>query len=325
MFYSFGIISIEGVFIILFIEIIGFIFYFSNNYKINLILEVLNIVLTGLIFICFMIEPNRNIWVELNFFMYIWFVIFFISIINLIQSFIFRRHSNEKISIDLYPPSLFYDPFAIGLILLPNSWYVWLLLLFANNRQQLGKDPSPLFSIKNQNILNDNINKINLRRFHIPISIFFLTFFVLDNWFSKSNSLVTIFLFNGAFIAIFSYGEILKRNFSNTFKRYKSFSLVLGNYRVMDEIATKNGFLNLLKRFNLPDYAILATPYNKLVSNVDIMSKEDLAVNSHHLILLDGGEDSSRIVEMERGLSNFLGRVDTVIDVFDIPGLEIDD
>jgi hypothetical protein len=54
------------------------------------------------------------------------------------------------------------------------------------------------------------------------------------------------------------------------------------------------------------------------------MPKEELAVNSHHLVLLDGGEDSSRIVEMEKELSNFLGRVDTVIDFFAVPGQEMD-
>lgn len=321
MFYSFGIISIEGFLIILFLNLFQPIVYFSNKYKIILLWKLIETVFMVFTFTSF---SNLNL-LDLVLFIYIWGVNFVIGLMNFVQALIFRKYSKEKISTEIVPDSLFYDPIGIGLILLPNSWFVWVLAALTFFAKSLDKDPFPLFSLRNQNMLFDDVGKINVKKLHLPFFTFFLTYFIIHNWVYSSNSLTTVFLFNGVFILIISCQQILRRNYANTFKKYVSFSLVSGNYRFIAAITEEKGFLSLLQRFNLNNYAILATPYDTLVvSNTKTKSKEELAVNSHHLVLLDGGEDSSRIVEMEKEFSNFLGRVDTVIDFFAVPGQEID-
>jgi hypothetical protein len=322
MFYSFGIISIEGFLIILFLYVFQPIVLFSNKYKIILLWKLIEPVFMVSILIAF---SNLNL-LDLALFLYIWGVNFVIGMMNFAQTLIFPKYSEEKIVPEIVPNSLFYDPISIGLILLPNSWFIWVLGILTFLAKNLDKDPFPLFSLRNQNVLFDDVGKINIKKLHFPFFIFFLSYFLMQNWYANSNSLTTIFLFNGAFILIISYQQILRRNFTNTFKKYGSFSLVSGNYRFIAAVTEGRGFLNLLQRFNLENYAILATPYDTLVvSNTKTRSKEELAVNSHHLVLLDGGEDSSRIVEMEKEFSNFLGRVDTVIDFFAVPGQEMDE
>ena len=322
MFYSFGIISIEGFLIILFFYVFQPIVLFSNKYKIILLWKLIEPVFMVFILIAF---SNLNL-LDLVLFLYIWGVNFVIGMMNFAQTLIFLKYSEEKIVPEIVPNSLFYDPISIGLILLPNSWFIWVLAWLAfQHAKSLDKDPFPLFSLRNQNVLFDDVGKINIKKLHLPFFTFFLAYFLIHNWVFSSNSLTTIFLFSGVFILIISYQQILRRNFTNTFKKYVSFSIISGNYRFISTVTEGRGFLNLLQRFNLNNYAILATPYNTLVvSNTKTRSKEELAVNSHHLVLLDGGEDSYRIVEMEKEFSNFLGRVDTVIDFFTVPGQDID-
>jgi hypothetical protein len=316
MLFTFGIISIDGFVITLLIYFITTIVDFSKKSKIHLSWSILETVLFAFIFFTFSKDLNT---IEKALFLCIWFYNLILTLSILVQSLTFRRSSSRKIDVDGVPISHFIQPIFVGLIFLPDSWFIWVfsfLVLFA---PMVIHDPFPLFSIKNQNVLFDDIKRINIKKLHYPFFIFFGYYFYLQ------DALVSIFLFNGAFIFLISLQENWKRNFSNPFKKYVSFSVVSGNYNFIADVTQKRGFLSLLQRFNLDNYAILATPYDTLVvSNTKTKSKEELAINSHHLVLLDGGEDSSQIVEMEKEFSNFLGRVDTVIDFFAVPGQEID-
>jgi hypothetical protein len=316
MLFAFGIISIDGFVITLLTYLITTIVDFSKKVKIHLSWRILETIFFGFIFWTFGKELNP---VEKGLFIYIWLYNLVLTLLIFVQSVTFRRSSNRKIDVTGVPISFFIHPIFVGLIFLPYSWVIWVysfLILFAKS---VVDDRFPLFSIKNQSILFDNPKKINVKKLHYPFFVFFTYYFYLQ------DSLASIFLFNGAFIFLITLLENYERNFSNPFKKYVSFSLVSGNYRFIAAITEEKGFLSLLQRFNLGNYAILATPYDTLVvSNTKTKSKEELAVNSHHLVLLDGGEDSSRIVEMEKEFSNFLGRVDTVIDFFAVPGQEID-
>jgi len=316
MLFSFEKISIDGLVVILLIYSVSQIVDFSKKPIVHLSWRILETILFGFIFLTFSKELHT---IEKALFLCIWFYNLVLTLLIFVQSLTFHRSSSRKIDVFAVPISHFIQPIFVGLIFLPDSWVIWVfsfLVLFAPT---VVHDPFPLFSIKNQNVLFDDIKRINIKKLHYPFFIFFGYYFYLQ------DSLASIFLFNGAFIFLISLQENWKRNFSNPFKKYVSFSVVSGNYNFIADVTQKRGFLSLLQRFNLDNYAILATPYDTLlVSNTKTMPKEKLAVNSHHLVLLDGGEDSSRIVEMEKEFSNFLGRVDTVIDFFAVPGQEMD-
>jgi hypothetical protein len=316
MLFAFGIISIDGFVITLLTYLITTIVDFSKKVKIHLSWRILETILIGIIFLTFSEELNT---IEKAFFLCIWFYNLILTLLIFVQSLTFRRSSSRKIDVDGVLTSHFIHPIFVGLIFLPNSWFIWVFSILVLFAPTVVHDPFSLFSIKNQNVLFDDVKRINIKKLHYPFFIFFGYYFYLQ------DSLASIFLFNGAFIFLISLQENWKRNFSNPFKKYVSFSVVSGNYNFIADVTQKRGFLSLLQRFNLSNYAILATPYDTLVvSNTKTKSKEELAVNSHHLVLLDGGEDSSRIVEMEKEFSNFLGRVDTVIDFFAVPGQEMD-
>ena len=316
MLFSFEKISIDGLVVILLIYSVSQIVDFSKKPIVHLSWRILETILFGFIFLTFSKELHT---IEKALFLCIWFYNLVLTLLIFVQSLTFHRSSSRKIDVFAVPISHFIQPIFVGLIFLPDSWVIWVfsfLVLFAPT---VVHDPFPLFSIKNQNVLFDDSKRINIKKLHYPFFIFFGYYFYLQ------DSLASIFLFNGAFIFLISLQENWKRNFSNPFKKYVSFSVVSGNYNFIADVTQKRGFLSLLQRFNLDNYAILATPYDTLVvSNTKTMPKEKLAVNSHHLVLLDGGEDSSRIVEMEKEFSNFLGRVDTVIDFFAVPGQEMD-
>ena len=316
MLFSFEKISIDGLVVILLIYSVSQIVDFSKKPIVHLSWRILETILFGFIFLTFSKELHT---IEKALFLCIWFYNLVLTLLIFVQSLTFHRSSSRKIDVFAVPISHFIQPIFVGLIFLPDSWFIWVfsfLVLFAPT---VVHDPFPLFSIKNQNVLFDDSKRINIKKLHYPFFIFFGYYFYLQ------DSLASIFLFNGAFIFLISLQENWKRNFSNPFKKYVSFSVVSGNYNFIADVTQKRGFLSLLQRFNLDNYAILATPYDTLlVSNTKTMPKEKLAVNSHHLVLLDGGEDSSRIVEMEKEFSNFLGRVDTVIDFFAVPGQEMD-
>lgn len=57
----------------------------------------------------------------------------------------------------------------------------------------------------------------------------------------------------------------------------------------------------------------------------EIKTISELSTNSHHLITIDGGEASDKIIKIENNLIKFSGRVDTVIDCFTIANQTIDD
>lgn len=314
--FSFGLISIEGFVVILFVYGISTLVSFSKKFKIHLSFKILETILIGIIFLTFSEELNA---IEKALFLCIWFYNLILTLLIFVQSLTFRRASSRKIDVGGVSISHFIHPIFIGLIFLPDSWFIWVFSILVLFAPTVIHDPFPLFSTKNQNVLFDDVKRINIKKLHYPFFIFFGYYFYLQ------DSLASIFLFNGAFIFLISLQENWKRNFSNPFKKYVSFSVVSGNYNFIADVTQKRGFLSLLQRFNLSNYAILATPYDTLVvSTTKTMLKEELAINSHHLVLLDGGEDSSRIVEMEKEFSNFLGRVDTVIDFFAVPGQEMD-
>ena len=316
MLFTFGIISIDGFVITLLIYFISTIVDFSKKSKIHLSWRILETMLFAFIFFTFSKDLNT---IEKALFLCIWFYNLILTLLILVQSLTFRRSSGKKIDVDGVSVSHFIHPIFVGLIFLPDSWCIWVFSILTLFASSVVHDQFPLFSIKNQNVLFDDVKRINIKKLHYPFFIFFGYYFYLQ------DSLASIFLFNGAFIFLISLQENWKRNFSNPFKKYVSFSVASGNYRFIAAITKEKGFLSLLQRFNLDNYAILATPYDTLVvSNTKTKPKEELAVNSHHLVLLDGGEDSSRIVEMEKELSSFLGRVDTVIDFFAVPGQEMD-
>jgi hypothetical protein len=73
-------------------------------------------------------------------------------------------------------------------------------------------------------------------------------------------------------------------------------------------------------------YGILVSPYDVVVVKHNLIKNiNELASFSHHLILMDGGEDSNKIIKIEHDLNYFLGRVDSVIDYFTIANQSIDE
>lgn len=72
-------------------------------------------------------------------------------------------------------------------------------------------------------------------------------------------------------------------------------------------------------------YGILVSPHDEvIVEHNSIKNINELAPYSHHLILMDGKEDSDKIIKIEHDLYYFLGRVDCVIDYFTIANQSID-
>ena len=318
--FSFEKISIEGLVVIILIYLIdtfvSLVMDFQKKFKVFLIWRIVITAFFGVIFLTF---NNELTIIEKTLFLIIWIYNLVLIFQNTRSSISFLSRSKVRIDEGVPFSSIFIHPVYIGLILIPNTWIVFVFAfftLFIPNG--LVNEFYPKYLIKNQEILNDNPKKINIGRFHVVFFLFFSIYFF-------NYTLTTAFLFQAYFIFLISLHGSWSRIFLNPFKKYVSFSVVSGNYNFIADVTQKRGFLSLLQRFNLDNYAILATPYDTLVvSNTKTKSKEELAVNSHHLVLLDGGEDSSRIVEMEKEFSNFLGRVDTVIDFFAVPGQEMD-
>ncbi len=316
--YLFNEISINGYYIWLIITIINSTIYllieFKKHYKLFLIWRWIE---TVLILISFFTITGQLDFQNKLVLLYIWGYNLFLLSKIVINSFYFFSKSNiilDEVNVfDL----VYFSPIYISLIFIPNSWYVWVLAFLSLLDINAIKEIYPQYFSKNNKILFDDINKIKIGKLSYWLSIFFI-------WYFKFS--VSSFLYIGFFIYIISIYQNSRRKFSNSFENYLSFTTVTGNYSILEKIVDKDLFLSLLQRINLEKYSILVSPYEKLVvANNKIMEVSELTTNSHHLILIDGGEISNKIIRIENELTYFLGRVDTVIDYFSIANQTIDE
>lgn len=311
-------ISIEGFLILTIITIINTfiysIFNFNKKYKVFLIWRFIEtlLILISFFSICNKLNIQNKIVLLL-----IWSYNLFLNFKILLNSIYFLNKSKiKKDEVNVFN-LIYFSPLYIALIFVSNSWYVWVLAFLALLNNDTIVEPFPKYFIKNNRIVIDDINKIKISKLNYWLSVFFI-------WYFKFS--VTSFLFIGFFIYIISVYQNSRRKFANSFEKYLSFSNVTGNYSILEKIVDKDLFLSLLQRINLDKYSILVSPYNKLVvANNKIIEVSELTINSHHLILIDGGENSNKIIRIENDLTNFLGRVDTVIDYFSIANQNIDD
>ena len=316
--FIYKVMSIESIIILMSITIVNTIIYniynFKRDYKIYLIWKLIQ---TLLVFVSIITINNQLEFQNKIILLLIWGYNLFLLSKIVINSFYFLNKSNIILDEVNVFNLVYFSPIYISLIFIPNSWYVWVIVfltLFVNDNI---KDPYPKYFIKNNKILFDDINKIKIGKLSYWLSIFFI-------WYFKFSA--TSFLFIGIFIYIISVYQNSRRKFSNSFENYLSFTTVTGNYSILEKIVDKDLFLSLLQRINLEKYSILVSPYEKLVvANNKIMEVSELTTNSHHLILIDGGEISNKIIRIENELTYFLGRVDTVIDYFSIANQKTDD
>jgi hypothetical protein len=316
--YIYGEISILGFlllsFTILFESAICSIFKFKSNSKIHLIWKLFE---TLFIFITIFTLSNKLNYTIIGLLIYIWGTNLYLAFKVVKNSIKYFRISNiQKYEIHGFD-LIYFSPIYILLILLPNSWYVWVLSFLHLFHKDIIIDLYPKYFIKNNSILFDDINKIKIGRFNFFIFLFFMYYFKLS---------IDSFLLIGFFIYLITTYQNSKRKFANSFLYYSSFTTVTGNYSILEKIVDKDLFLSLLQRINLEKYSILVSPYEKLVvANNKILEVSEMTTNSHHLILIDGDEISNKIIRIENDLTYFLGRVDTVIDYFSIANQKIDE
>jgi hypothetical protein len=311
-------ISIEGLFIWTLILLINtfiyLIFKFQNTYKIFLFWRFIEtlLILISIFTICDKLNSQNKIVLLL-----IWGYNLFLNFRIVKNSIYFLNNSKiKKDEVNVFN-NIYFSPIYIALIFIPFSWYIWVLAFLALFNNDIIEEPFPKYFIKNNRVVIDDINKIKIGKLSYWLSVFFIWYF---------NFSATSFLFIGIFIYIISVYQNSRRKFSNSFENYLSFSTVTGNYSILEKIVTKDLFLSLLQRINLEKYSILVSPYEKLVvANNKILEVSKLTINSHHLILIDGGEISNKIIRIENEFNYFLGRVDSVIDYFSIANQTIDD
>ena len=70
---------------------------------------------------------------------------------------------------------------------------------------------------------------------------------------------------------------------------------------------------------------MLISPYEKVLNFDKVQHIDEISKGAHHLVLIDGGEESDKIIRIENDFNYFLGRVDTVIDYFSIANQQIDE
>ena len=316
--YVYNEISIGGLFIWTLILIINSFIYlffkFQSRYKIFLLWRFIEtlLILVSIFTICNKLNSQNKIVLLL-----IWGYNLFLNFRIVINSIYFLNKSKiKKDEVNVFN-NIYFSPIYIALIFIPFSWYIWVLAFLSLFNNDIIEEPFPRYFIKNNRVVIDDINKIKIGKLSYWLSIFFI-------WYFKFSA--TSFLFIGFFIYIISVYQNSRRKFSNSFEKYISFTTVTGNCNILEKIVTKDLFLSLLQRINLEKYSILVSPYEKLVvANNKIIEISELTTNSHHLVLLDGGENSNKIIRIENDLTYFLGRVDTVIDYFAIANQKIDD
>lgn len=318
---TYNVLAIWGILLLLITNAIKSNYIF---YRINIRFQILVIFLVDIInFITiFSISTDVNYKYKLILIL-IWVVYFVRNMLALIN--IYKIESGISHGMRLNFVNI-YNPLYISLILIPNSWYIWSLLIF--NLFLGSANKYPIDFLCNDGTLIDDLKKSQKRDMYVLLipSIIVMLFFG-----PNINSFFCILIYNvlratNNFTSIFT---ILK----NPIKNYVSFSLLNGNFNFIDKVKShsNNKLLLLVQRISikisdLKTYGILVSPYEKvLVKHREIKTLSELAINSHHLIILDGGEASDKIIKIENDIVQFLGRVDTVIDCFTIANQTIDD
>ena len=208
----------------------------------------------------------------------------------------------------------------VGIILMPYPWFYWIIVI-RNLFSTSTEDINPEYDLLNNNILIDNW-KENSKNASIFIMIFILI--IIFNGFNITSYLFYAFL-------NFIYYFFSQHKKSEPMIDYASFSFVRGNYNFLSEIVRTKKLSLLVQRISIKisdnnTYGVLVSPYEKvIVGHCKYQTLSELTLNSHHLIILDGGEASDKIIKIENDIVQFLGRVDTVIDCFTIANQTIDD
>ena len=217
---------------------------------------------------------------------------------------------------------LYFTPIWIAVILLPNSWFLWIVAILITVNPQHSN--YPLFFLANDLTLLDNWKKTVNKT---PILLTFTIVFYLFGFSNHTYFFIGALLFFSNINNLFS-GRSL---FNSPIEFYNSQTIVTGNYNYIKLILLTNKFLLLVQRITINiqekfTYGLVLSPYeNVIIKHNSIKHLNELSPLSHHLILVDGGEESNKIIRIENDFTNFLGRVDTVIDYFFIANQTIDD
>lgn len=213
----------------------------------------------------------------------------------------------------------FFSPKWVGLALMPYSWAFWILIIlsFFDKRDS---EIHPRFDLANRNTLVDdwkNNSSVHSLYFMLNCSAFSLFGFCID-------AFILIGLIN--FILYFYYN----RKSNNPLKDYISFSIITGNQNYLNNLVISKKITFLVQRILIKitensTYGVLVSPYEKVVNFNKVQHIDEISKGAHHLVLIDGGEESDKIIRIENDFTNFLGRVDTVIDYFFIANQTIDD
>ncbi len=244
---------------------------------------------------------------------------------NIFYIFNHKKYSkiNDTISFDGIGTIPFFAPIFIGLTLMPYCWFIWVYVIIILFWPEDFYESYPKYFLTNNFTLIDNWKNNNRK------NILFFKYAVIFIVFWGFNHLT--FLFLGLFqffLIIFQNSKFIK---SNPMEDYDSLTFTSGNYNFLSKISASKKFLLLIQRISIKisdklTYGVLVSPYeNVIVKHNSIKHLNELIPLSHHLILVDGGEDSNKIIRIENDFNYFLGRVDTVIDYFFIANQTIDD
>lgn len=212
----------------------------------------------------------------------------------------------------------FFSPKWVGLALMPYSWAFWIMLIISFFEKHTD-EIHPKFDLNNRDTLVDD-----WRNNSNPIALFIMlnvSAFVLFGF--TVNAYVSIGLINFILYVYFN------RKTSNPLNYYLSFSIVTGNQNFLNQLVSAKKITFLVQRILIKiednsTYGILVSPYEKIVNGAKIQHINELSLESHHLILVDGGEQSDKIIRIENDFISFSGRVDTVIDYYSIANQTID-
>ena len=216
---------------------------------------------------------------------------------------------------------LYLSPLYIALFLVPNPWYFWMLILLGVSFK---RSSYPNFFLTNGHTLIDNWKKSNNK--YVILIPSMIVFFYLG-FTIHSYLFIGFMYFIPEIVTFLSPRSLL----SSPIRDYDSYTLITGNYNYLNSIVASNKLLLLVQRISIKlsdkfTYGILVSPYEEVVVEHNSIKKiSELAPFSHHLILMDGGEDSDKIIKIEHDLNYFLGRVDSVIDYFTIANQSIDE
>jgi hypothetical protein len=229
---------------------------------------------------------------------------------------------NDNISFEGIVPFPFFVPMFIGLTLMPFCWYIWIYVFLILFESEEFYESYPKYFLTNNFTLIDNWKNNNRK------SILFFKYAIIFIIFWGFNHLT--FLFLGLFQFFLIIFQNSKFIYSNPFEDYDSLTFTSGNYNFLSKISASKKFLLLIQRISIKisdklTYGVLVSPYkNVIVKHNSIKDLNELIPLSHHLILVDGGEQSDKIIRIENDFISFSGRVDTVIDYYSMANQTID-